>query len=76
MNTKALLVAFVIVATGLGLAMASPTLAQANMTGMNKNMSGGMMQKNYTDGMMKDNMTKMERNMTGGMMEGNMTAGG
>ena len=67
MNTKALLVAFVIVATGFGLAIASPTLAQANMTGMDKNMSGGMM---------KDNMTKMERNMTDGMMEGNMTAGG
>ena len=50
MNTKALLVAFVIVAAGFGLAMASPTLAQANMTGMDKNMSGGMMQKNYTGG--------------------------
>ena len=49
-----------------GLAMASSTLAQANMTGMDKNMSGGMMQKNYTDGMMKDNMTKMEGNMTAG----------
>jgi hypothetical protein len=47
--------------------MASPTLAQANMTGMDKNMSGGMM---------KDNMTIMDKNMTGGMMQGNMTAGG
>ena len=36
MNTKALLVVFVIEAAGFGLAMASPTLAQANMKGMDK----------------------------------------
>ena len=67
MNTKVLLVAFVIVAAGFGLAIAAPTLAEANMTGMDKNYSGGMM---------KDNMTMMDKNMTGGVMQGNMTAGG
>ena len=66
MNTKVLLVAFIIVAAGFGLAIAAPTLAQANMTGMDKN---------YTAGMMKDNMTMMRKNMTGGMMKGNVTAG-
>lgn len=66
MNTKVLL-AFVIVAAGFGLAIAAPTLAEANMTGMDKN---------YTGGMMKDNMTMMDKNMTGGVMQGNMTAGG
>jgi hypothetical protein len=55
------------VAAGFGLAIASPILAQANMTGMDKN---------YTGGMMKDNMTMMDKNMTGGVMQGNMTAGG
>jgi hypothetical protein len=60
MNTKVLLVAFVIVAAGFGLAIASPILAQANMTGMDKNYTGGM----------------MDKNMTGGVMQGNMTAGG
>ena len=39
MNTKVLLVAFIIVAAGFGLAIAAPTLAQANMTGMDKNYS-------------------------------------
>jgi hypothetical protein len=67
MNTKVLLVAFVIVAAGIGLAIAAPTLAEANMTGMDKN---------YTGGMMKDNMTMMDKNMTGGVMQGNMAAGG
>ena len=67
MNTKMLLVAFVIVAAGFGLAIAAPTLAEANMTGMDKN---------YTGGMMKGNMTMMDKNMTGGLMQGNMTAGG
>jgi hypothetical protein len=65
MNTKVLLVAFAIVATGFGIPSVAPALAQDNMSmTMDENMTS-----------MGDNMTMMGDNMTGTTL-GNMTAGG
>jgi hypothetical protein len=62
MNTKALLVAFAIVAAGFGLSAVAPALAQ--------NMTGG---DNMTM-RMDDNMTSMGDNMTQPLEDENMTA--
>jgi hypothetical protein len=64
MNTKTLLVAFVIVAAGFGLSVVALALAQ-NMTG-SENMSM------TTD----ENMTSMDDSMTMPLEDENMTAGG
>jgi hypothetical protein len=63
MNTKALLVAFAVVAAGFGLSAVAPALAQ-NMTGGNMTMT------------MNGNMTSMGENMTQPLEDENMTAGG
>jgi hypothetical protein len=63
MNTKALLVAFAVVAAGFGLSAVAPALAQ-NMTGGNMTMT------------MNGNMTSIGDNMTQPLEDENMTAGG
>jgi len=64
MNTKTLLVAFVIVVAGFGLSAVAPALAQ--------NMTGG---ENMTM-TMDENKTSMGDNMTQPLEDENMTAGG
>jgi hypothetical protein len=64
MNTKTLLVAYVIVAAGFGLSVVAQALAQ-NMTG-SENMSMTM----------DENMTPMDDSMTMPLEDENMTAGG
>jgi hypothetical protein len=64
MNTKILLVAFAIVAAGIGLSAAVPVLAQNLTGGENMTMT------------MDENMTSMGDNMTMPLEDENMTAGG
>ena len=64
MNTKTLLVAYVIVAAGFGLSVVAQALAQ-NMTG-SENMCMTM----------DENMTPMDDSMTMPLEDENMTAGG
>jgi hypothetical protein len=63
MNTKALLVAFAVVAAGFGLSAVASALAQ-NMTGGNMTMT------------MNGNMTSIGENITQPLEDENMTAGG
>jgi hypothetical protein len=73
MNTKALLVAFAVIAAGFGLSAVAPALAQ-NMTG--GNMTGGNMTGGNMTMTMNRNMTSMGENMTQPLEDENMTAGG